>query len=185
MFYIITVLVSALLIIIGNAVFTPFSWELFGSAALSVTIGVIAVIAWDGLCALLIRRLTPKSLYHPRRRFFAVSKRERNFYRGLGIKKWKGLVPELGLFTGFSKSDLKDTSDSGYLERFLLESNYGVVIHIANALLGFVIMFIPHCSAPSVWIPIFIVNFILSLMPVAVLRYTAHTLLGLYKRSKR
>ncbi len=185
MFYIITILVSALLIVIGNLAFLGFSRELFGSLSLSAAIGVVAVIAEDGISALLIRRLTPMSWYHPKRAFFNVSKRERNFYNSIKIKKWKDLVPELGLFTGFSKSEVKNTSDSRYLERFLIESNYGVIIHTANALLGFVIMFLPWCSLPSVWIPIFAVNFILSLMPVAILRHTSYTLQRLYKRAVR
>ncbi len=184
MFYIITILVSAILIIAANVAVFPFSWAYLGSVSLSVTVGVIAVIAIDGIFALLIRRLTPKFWYHPERSFFEVKKSERNFYNRIKIKKWKDLVPELGLFTGFSKSEVKDTGDKTYLERFLVESNYGMVIHLANALFGFLIVLIPWCSSPSVWIPIFIVNFILSIMPVAVLRYTAYTLLRLYKRSK-
>jgi len=185
MFYLITILASALLIIFGNLAFLPFSWELLGSLSLSVIIGVVAIIAEDGLSALIIRRLTPMRWFHPDKRFFTVSKRERNFYNAIKIKSWKDLVPELGLFTGFSKSQVEITGGSDYLERFLIESNYGVIIHAANALLGFVIMFLPWCSAPSVWIPIFIVNFVLSLMPVAILRHTSYTLLRLYKRSKK
>ncbi len=185
MFYIITILVSAALIVGINLAFMPFSAELLWSLTFSVAIGVIAVIAVDGIVALIIRRLTPKSWYHPRRRFFEVTKKERNFYNSIKIKKWKNLVPELGLFTGFSKSEVKDTSDEEYLERFLLESNYGVIIHAANALLGFLIMFIPWCSSMSIWIPIFAVNLVLSLMPVAILRHTSYTLLRLYKRSKK
>ncbi len=185
MFYMITILISSILIILGNSAFLPFSWELLGQISHSVAIAVIAIIAEDGISALMIRRLTPRSWYLPKRRLFEVSKLERNFYNSLRIKKWKDLVPELGLFTGFSKSEVKNTSDSEYLERFLIESNYGVVIHMANALLGFVIMLLPWCSSPSVWIPVFVINFILSMMPVAILRHTSYTLLRLYKRSKK
>ena len=60
-----------------------------------------------------------------------------------------------------------------------------MIIHLANAALGFLIAFIPFCSSPSIWIPVFAVNFILSLMPVAVLRYTNHTLVALYERSEK
>ncbi len=184
MFYITVIIISALLIIFSNMAALAFAWEALGAVALSVAVGVIAVIAIDGIGALAIRRLTPKTWYHPKRRFFEVSKRERNFYNKLCIKSWKDLVPELGLFTGFSKSEVMSTSDKEYLERFLIESNYGIIIHAANALFGFLIMLIPHCSAFSVWFPIFIVNFVLSLMPVCILRYTSYTLLRLYKRSK-
>ncbi len=185
MFYITIILVSALLTVVGNMLFLPFSPDTLGSLLLSVAVGVVAVIAVDGILALIIRRLTPTSWYHPKHRFFEVSKRERNFYNSLKIKVWKDAVPELGLFTGFSKSEVRSTSDKEYLERFLTESNYGMVIHAANAIFGFLIMLIPLCSAPSVWVPIFAVNLILSLMPVAVLRYTSYTLLRLYKRADK
>ncbi len=186
MLYLIIIIASAALIALGNFLFyaTPDANNL-PEIFLSVLIGVIAVIAEDGISALLIRRLTPKSWFSPERRSFAVSKKERDIYRSLGIKKWKNAIPELGLFTGFSKSELKNTSDKKYLSRFLLEANYGVVIHLANGLLGFVIMFLPPCSSPSIWIPIFCVNFVLSLLPTAILRYTSYTLLKLYKRSKK
>ena len=91
-------------------------------------------------------------------------------------------MPELGCFTGFSKRNIEKTDDVDYLSRFLTESNYGVVIHLANALFGFVIAFIPICSSPSVWIPIYVINFVLSMLPVFILRYTEYTLYHLYKR---
>ncbi len=182
MFYLIIILVSSLMIISGNTAALGFTWEKFVSVSLSVAVGVIAVISADGIGAIAIRRLTPSNWYHPKRCIFKISRCERNIYCSLRVKKWKNLVPELGMFTGFSKREVKSISDKKYLERFLTESNYGTVIHLENAFFGFVIMFIPCCSAPSVWLPIFVVNFILSIMPVAVLRYTSYTLLRLYKR---
>ena len=184
MFYLTAIIGGAIIIILANTLFC-FSLELLLANTLAVSVGVISIIIADAIGALLIRRLTPPSWYLPNRNFFAVSKRERNFYAKLKIKKWKDAVPELGVFTGFSKSEIKESDNPDYLERFLVESNYGVVIHIANAILGFVIAFIPICSSPSIWIPIFAVNFILSLLPVAILRYTSHTLVKLYMRSKK
>jgi hypothetical protein len=170
----------------GNLLFIPNVADGYDiSIALAVTVATVAVIIIDGLVALIIRRLTPQSWYLPSKPIFKVSKKERNFYRSLNIKFWKNLVPELGLFTGFSKSHLQSTNDAKYLYRFIVESNYGVIIHLANAALGFLIAFIPFCSSPSIWIPVFAVNFILSLMPVAVLRYTNHTLVALYERSEK
>ncbi len=186
MFYMIVIIAAMLLTIGGNLIFASDLTTSYAlNCALSVVVATVAVIAVDGISALVIRRLTPQKWYLPCRRFFRVSKKERNFYRSLKIKAWKDLVPELGLFTSFSKSSLKNTDDEGYLLRFLSESNYGVIIHLANAALGFVIAFIPICASPGVWIPVFAVNFILSLMPVAVLRYTSHTLLALYERSEK
>ena len=137
----------------------------------------------DALSALIIRRLTPKSWYTPERSVFAVSKGERNFYNKLKIKAWKDYVPELGGFTDFHKSSLVSVSDRDYLRRFITEANYGVIIHLANALLGFVITFIPFCSSPRIWIPVFLVNFVLSLLPVFILRHTSYTLHRLFRRS--
>ena len=184
MLYLTVIIGGAILIAIANSI-VSFSFQLLLTNLLAVALGVIAIIAQDALGALIIRRLIPEKWFLPERRFFVVSSKERKAYANLKIKKWKDYVPELGLFTGFSKSEIKEAEDPEYLLRFLIESNYGVVIHIANALFGFVIAFIPLCSAPSIWIPIYIVNFVLSILPVAILRYTSHTLAKLYQRSKK
>ena len=173
-----------MLVIIGaNLLFVPFTFNALIGNALSVTIATVSIFALDGLLALVIRRLTPQKWYSPDKKLFAVSKKERNFYNKLKIKLWKDKVPEWGGFTSFHKDKLESPSDNEYLRRFLIEANYGVIIHIANAVLGFFILFIPFCCAPGVWIPVFTVNFILSLMPVAILRHTSYTLLRLYNRS--
>lgn len=186
MLYIIMIAFATVIIALVNFLasgdLTPMSLL---SLLISASSGTVAVIAIDGLFAFFIRRLLPKSLFAAGRKAFIVSKKEFDLYRKLKIKKWKDIVPELGLFTGFSKSHISDRDDGEYLERFLLESNYGVVIHLANALLGSLIAFIPICSSPSIWIPVATVNFILSMLPVFVLRFTSHTLLKLYLRSKK
>ena len=144
--------------------------------------GVIAVIAWDGLMAFLIRRALPMSWFSYGKKIFSVSKKEKKFYQSIKIKSWKDKIPELGGFTSFHKNELSSSNDVEYLKRFIIESNYGVVIHIENALLGFMIFLIPMCSAPPVWIPIFAVNFVLSMLPVFVLRYVTYTLNRLYEK---
>ena len=184
LFYLIMISVSVLIIVTAGLGISQAN-TLFDvlDMLLRVLGGVASVIALDGVVAILIRRLLPTSWFSADRECFFVGKRERDLYRRLGIKRWKELVPELGGFTGFHKNKLQSVSDLRYLERFLVESNYGVVIHLANAVLGFLIFFLPFCSAASIWVPIFAVNFFLSLMPVAVLRYTCYTLQRLYKRS--
>lgn len=184
MLYLTIIICGGILIAIFNSI-AAFSLELLILNLLCTAIGIIAIIVADGVEALVIRRLTPKKWYAPESRAFTVSECERKLYKKMKIKKWKDRVPELGVFTGFSKSEIKSSDDTEYLGRFLLESNYGVIIHLANALLGFVIAFIPFCSAPSIWIPIYAVNFILSILPVFILRYTSCTLLKLYKKSLR
>lgn len=60
---------------------------------------------------------------------------------------------------------------------------YGVVIHICNAALGFLILLLPWCSAPAIGMPIALVNLILSLLPVAILRFNTAPLRNLHLRS--
>lgn len=151
--------------------------------AISTTLGTVSVIAWDGLQAFLIRRLLPERMFSPGAPSFSVSKRERAFYRKLHVNEWKDLIPELGGFTNFHKSKFSSPSDAGYLGRFLLESNYGVAIHLANAVLGFLILLLPWCSELAIGLPIALVNLMLSLLPVVILRFNTAPLRSLYLRS--
>ena len=180
-----------LIIIFANLFSVPFSWVNLLWLSLNTTIGTVGVIAVDGIGALIVRRLLPMKWFTPERRLFRVSKKEHKFYNKIKIKSWKDKVPELGGFTSFSKSEFKGSNDAKYLKRFIIESNYGVICHIQNAICGFVIMFIPYwlggnnfifpCPL-SIWLPIFCVNFVLSMLPVFILRYTTYTLSRLYDK---
>lgn len=184
MFYVIVIIAAVLLTSAVNILcILPATLLDIEKIVLSVSLGAIAVIIIDGIFALLIRRLTPKSWFSAGRKGFQVSKTEYQLYRKLKIKTWKDKIPELGGFTGFHKDKLESADNTAYLERFLLESNYGVIIHLANAIFGFFVAFIPPCSSPSIWIPVFAVNFILSMLPVFVLRFNTYTLSRLYQRS--
>ena len=186
MLYLIIIFVSIIITAGANILSSlPATPEKVGAAFFATALGALAVFVLDAISALAIRRLTPKKLYLPSKKIFKVSKRERNFYRALKIKAWKDHVPELGGFTSFHKDKLESNSNVEYLERFIIEANYGVIIHLANALLGFLILFIPFCSSPTIWIPIFAVNFVLSILPVFILRYTLYTLQNLYSRTQK
>lgn len=191
MFYIFTILISSTIIALAN--FLPFSQDFMNLLYISINtvVGVIGVIALDCIGALIVRRLLPMKWFLPNKKIFQVSKKEHKFYIKLRIKAWKDKVPELGLFTSFSKSELKNSTDKKYLERFIIESNYGVICHLVNAFFGFLIMFIPYWTGGnnfkflfpiSIWLPIFIVNFILSILPLFILRYTSYTLIKLYNK---
>ena len=181
--YILTITIATVIIILANFFasgdlgINNLLW-----LSLDTAVGVVAIIAWDGLMAFLIRRLLPMSWFAPGKKIFQVSKRERKIYLALKIKSWKDKVPELGGFTSFHKNELSSSNDIEYLKRFITESNYGVIIHLENAALGFLIFLIPLCNAPSIWIPIFAVNFVLSMLPVFVLRYVIYTLNRLYEK---
>lgn len=184
LFYILTIVISIGVVVLYHGFFmSPMFSDPIGFlwALLYVVIGTVAAIAIDGIEALVIRRLTPKKWYMPGKKLFTVSKKETKFYKFIKIKAWKDKVPELGMFTGLSKSKLGDTNDVNYLKQFLIEINYGTIIHLVNALSGFLVLFIPLCKSPAIWIPVFVVNFVLSMLPVFILRYTSYTLYRIYQ----
>ncbi|MBQ3063675.1 MAG: hypothetical protein IJC99_02580 [Clostridia bacterium] len=138
---------------------------------------VVAVILLDGLGAFLIRHL-PERFFTAERRCFAVTKGECRLWRALGVRLWCHKIPELGGFSGFHKDHVREPRNSAYLARFLLESNYGVAIHLTNALTGFLLLL----CFPTVTLPVAIVNLVLSLMPFGALRANTPGLQALYKR---
>ena len=159
MLYLTVIIAANILIILLNALFSlPLELKDVLQIALSSVIGTASVIAVDGLVALFIRRALPEKLFCVKENTFNVGQKERGFYRKIKVNRWKDKVPELGGFTGFHKDKIKSAGDAAYLARFVLEANYGVVIHLANALLGFVIAFIPFCGRFSIWFPIFVVT---------------------------
>ena len=158
------------------------TWAAFGITLLWVSLGTVSVIAIDGFWAFVIRRL-PEKWFAPEAKMFSVPKWERNIYRKTKINVWKKHVPEWGCFTGFHKDELKDASDDKYIGRFLLESNYGVLGHVAGAIFGFLIMLLPFLHPLTVALPIAIINLVLSMLPTMILRFNTPPLRRLYRRS--
>ena len=182
MFYLFAVAMATLIISLINFFADGiYSVRSLGGSLLLTLAGVAAVFVIDALFAFVIRRL-PEKWFLPEARAFAVGKKERAFYRKTKINEWKKYVPEWGCFTGFHKDKLREPSDSEYLGRFLIESNYGVAGHIAGAIFGFAIMLIPALRPLTVALPIAAVNFILSVLPTMILRFNTPALRGLYRR---
>ena len=145
----------------------------------------VAVILVDGIGAFIIRRL-PNKWFSETNKIFASTKSEKKFYEKIGIKKWKDSVPELGGFTDFHKDHLYDPKSPEYIRRFILECNYGSMIHIVTAILGFVIIFItPLDICFLMAIPVAFVNFVLNLPPFFILRYNVNRLQTMLKFMSR
>lgn len=180
MFYTATIAAANVIIILVNTLSAGDFWL----TALFSVLGTASVIAYDGLTAFLIRRL-PEKWFAPEKKVFGVSRFEKRIYSKLKVKRLASVVPELGGFTNFHKDKLESAIDGEYLSRFLLESNYGVAIHIVNAVGGFVIGFLPFCGGVGIWLPVALVNFVLSMLPVFILRNNTPSLLFLYKRTKK
>lgn len=145
----------------------------------------IFVVAQDGLFAAIIRRL-PNKWFDINRKGFDASLKERKFYDFLQIKLWKDYFPELGGFTDFHKDKVREVNNLQYLERFILECNYGSIIHIFTAFSGFIIVALSF-NAVTLFlsISVAIVNLILNFMPAFILRYNVPRLRALHKIAKR
>ena len=183
MFYLITVAVAFLAIVLANFFtsgdLTPINLGLLSAKTLC---GIAAVFIIDGLAAFIARRL-PEKYFAPDAKLFTVGKREQQLYRRTKINKWKRIIPEWGCFTGFHKDRMLDPNSSEYVGRFLLESNYGVLGHVAGAILGFLIMLIPFTPPLTVSLPIAAVNLVLSILPTMILRYNTPPLRRIYRRN--
>lgn len=172
-----------IIIVIANFIIAFFNSNTFANfifSLMSSLISTIAVIAADGITAYLIRRL-PENWFSVNNKIFEVQIKERNFYKKIKIKCWKDKIPELGGFTGLHKNRVESTSDSAYLSKFIMESNYGVVIHIVNAVFGYIILLLPITFNITFWVAC--VNVILTSIPVLVLRYNTPILRALYQKS--
>lgn len=185
-FYAIAILGSDAVIILLNLIFNKYLFNLSIIYIIGAGLfGMVAVIAVDGITAWLIRRL-PTKWFSYEVPFFEVSKKECKFYEKLGIKNWKDKVIELGMFTSFRKNHIADPKSVEYMERFILESNYGSVIHIVNIVCGFgIIFFYPLEYYACFGLPVAIVNAFLSFLPFTILRYNIPRLQIVRKRLAR
>ena len=175
------ILISTLNIWLGTPVFCYSPWWVIGM----VVIGVVFEIAVDGIFAKLVN-ISPDKWYSQDKKFFKVSKKERNFYEKIKIRSWKDKVLELGALGGFRKNKLADPTSPEYLQKFLFESGKGVVVHIGGMILGFLVIFIfPLKYALVIGLPIAIVNVFLNILSTMVLRYNTPKLLVAFERAKR
>ena len=108
------------------------------------------------------------------------------FYEKIGIKKWKDKALELGAVTGFRKNKLYSPNNNEYVKRFILEANYGIMVHVYCIVFGFLVM-LANLFYPFVYVtlPIAIVNLVLNLLPIFILRYNLPKLHSLYKFNLR
>jgi glycosyl-4,4'-diaponeurosporenoate acyltransferase len=172
-------LISLALTLILNLIFKA------NSANFIVTWFVILFlieVAIDAIVAIVIHKL-PQKMMNPSNKIYKVYKWERKFYEKLGIRKWKGLVPETGQLCNFKKDKLYDPNSSEYLYKFMVETCYAEVMHFMCAILSFSIMFIPLGKLTlTLCLPISFINSITQLLPALIQRYVRPRIAILYKR---
>ena len=157
-----------------------------GKVMLLVLGGVICEFAIDGLIAGLIH-FFPNKWFKVENKFYIPSDGERKFYEKIKIRKWKDHVWELGSLGGFSKKELKSSSDIEYIKRFIIESNKGTLVHILGCIAGFALIaiYLPFNCLWQISLPISIVNIFFNLPSLFILRYNTPKLHAGYKRLLR
>lgn len=179
--YLLIIFVAMFLISLFNCLFNALEYSVL-FISLLVVIVTLAQIFIDVILATIFRWCIPKKLVTPDKKFFCARKKEARFYELIGIKKWKDKTLDLGNFTGFSKSKLGNVNDINYVERFIVEANYGVLVHLACIIIGFVIVFI--CPIQYRWtigLPVWSINLLLNGMSTLILRYNLPKLHVLYR----
>ncbi len=183
--YLIIILVSMVVIAVPNTLLRPGGepWYIY----LIMTVAAVAAsFLIDAIVALIGRRL-PKKWMDPNKKFFCPDKKRLQFYEKLGVKKWKDKVPELGGFTDFHKNKLSDPWNNEYVERYMLEACYGVVIHFFSPFFGFLIILLDYKMYTgwswmwlTIMLPVALVNAVLIFAPTIILKYHIPKLKMLY-----
>ena len=70
------------------------------------------------------------------------------------------------------------------INRLFNPTEINVDLTLIFAIFGFLILFLPFSRSAGIWIPVFAVNFVLSILPVFILRYVSYTLQRLYTRTQ-
>lgn len=180
-----SIIIFAVLLVSGlNILFTGFAFansEIWFICAMSL--GVVIEFCIDGIAATIVHSL-PNRWFTLDKKIYNVSKKERKFYDKLKIKSWKDKVWELGALGGFRKNKINDPNNPKYIEQFIIESNKGFMIHVADILVGFLILLYPSPKfILNIGLPIALVNTFLNLLSILVLRYNIPRLVVAYQRA--
>ena len=190
MLYLLIIFIGMFLVALFNIILYSkiLSWHYILIATIIFT--VLSLII-DGLVAFIIRRL-PSKYFTGKQKIFNVSKKELRFYDKIGIKKWKENVPELGGFTSFHKNKISDPHNNEYLETFILEACYGIVIHFVSFFTSFLIVLLDYKMfigesyiGLTIGLPVALINAILIVLPTFILRYNLPRLKTLHKLNLR
>lgn len=179
--YLVIIAVSMAVVVSIN--WLALGWTFLGalswvSIETGIEFGIIVVLT------ILAGQCVPKKLYHDCK-LYAVSKRELNFYHAIRVGAWKDYVCELGALSGFSKKKVATPNDPAYIDRFLLELNKGMFVHLVCTVGAFIILFLPVPGFWSIRFPVAIVGAILNILPIIVLRYNKPRLQMLKTRLMR
>jgi len=176
-------------------------------AVFSVLAFSLIIICIDLVVTFLLRIL-PLKIYASSKRAMRPKKHERKFFRRIGIKRWKIIVPDiLSILKIFDKSKLKNTDNPDYMFKFLCEMGWAEMVHIVAFFAGFLAIFVPigwlftgYLNTSTITgeyiiltisqvlifvLPLAILNAFVNLLPVCVQRYNRPVIIKLYQRALR
>ena len=187
--YSIVIFICMILISGLNMIFNPiYSDRIWMYIIFTIAFSLTAVLL-DGLVAFLIRMM-PEKWFQKDKGMFKTGEKELKFYEFLKVKRWKDYVPELGCFTGFHKDRLINPFDNKYIWRFIIESRYGVAIHIWSVPASFLLILLDwqmYSGNSNIWLtialPCAIINAILILLPAFILKYNLPRLMRIYEKN--
>ena len=180
--YLSTIGIAMLIISAVNIVFGTAPWYFIVIAVIWCT---ALQFALDGGIAILINKM-PDGWFGVKNPLYHVSEWEQKLYKKLRVKFWKDKVWELGGLGGFSKKHLTDPSDPGYIEKFIIECNKGVLTHRLSYPAGFLAMLtLTGLPVFTVALPVAIVNVYLNILPTLALRYNTPKLKLILERLRR
>ncbi len=187
MLYLLIICICSFIIILLNSVFFSSNLSLnFLQITLLTIVCVIVQIILDSILALIGRRCFPNKWFGVDNKKFCAKPKERRFYEKIGIKKWKDKILELGALSGFRKNKIKEPKNNEYIAKYILEANYGVLVHVLVIVFGFSLAFIfPRKYFLSFCLPVSIVNAVLNLLPLFVLKYNLPKLFIIYKLNNK
>ena len=186
MVYLTVILISSLIIAVCNCLFVaPNYGHSVWQVALYVSLSVIAAIIIDGVFAAFVRRCLPQKWFSRDKKLWSAGKKECAFYEKIGIKKWKDKVLDLGIFTGLRKNKISEPNNNDYIERYIIEANFGVCCHIPGVIFGYLVCLIFPNYWYSIGLPVGFVKMVLNGLALITLRYNLPKLRTLYSLNER
>lgn len=174
--------IAMLIISLFNIVFETASWYYIVIATVFCT---ALQFVLDGVIAIAINKM-PDAWFAVDNPLYNVSRRERELYKKLKVKRWKNKVWELGGLGGFSKGKISSPDDPKYIEKFIIECNKGVLTHRLAYPIGFLAMLtLKMPCAITIAMPVAIVNLFLNILPTIVLRNNTPLLKSILEKLKK
>lgn len=190
MVYLIIILVCSIIIYIPNAIAnvanSNLPWVYY---LLAVWIYIFASVLVDGLVAFVVRRL-PAKWMNPKKGMILTRDWELKLFNKIHVASWKKFMPDLGMFTKFQKGKIADPLNNEYIDRYILEASYGIVIHYLSVPFSALVLLLgliqpDNLATWTVGVPVMVVNMVLILLPALTLKYNLPKLVRVHDINER